>query len=260
MKRVGLLVIGDELLAGHTQDTNTHWLAQRLQEMGIALRRVETITDDVADIEATVRRFLHDVPVDYVITSGGLGPTPDDRTMEGIARAVGVGLTADPKWVAWMRDRVAEGHRRGYFDAAEPNKGIQKMVYLPEGAAAMPNHVGTALGAIVEANGRTLFTLPGVPAEFKRMFDECVASRLEMGERKHVAELKLRTEESRFYELLAKLEDEHPAVSIGSYPHPGYIVIRATGPRDEAEAVIAEVRDAGAAYLDDGAAGPGDGA
>lgn len=249
MKRVGLIIIGDEILAGHTQDTNTQWLAKRLKEMGLRLRRVETITDEVDDIEETVRRFMQDLPVDYVITSGGLGPTPDDRTMDGLARAFDVDLEADPKWEDWMRKQVAEGHRRGYFDSEEPNAGIRKMVYLPGEAEAMPNHVGTALGAIMTRGERMLFTLPGVPAEFKRMFEEGVAPRLEASDPDHVEEIKLYTEESRFYELLSDLDARYSSVSLGSYPHRGFIIIRATGPEPLAQEVIAKVRDAGSDYL-----------
>lgn len=250
MRRLGALVIGDEILAGHTQESNTHWMAKQLKRRGIQLARVEICTDHVEDIEASVRRFLHDLRLDYVITSGGLGPTHDDRTMEGIARAIGEELVLTPENEAWMRARVKEGHRRGYFQSEEPNAGIMKMAWLPEGAQAMPNHLGTCLGAVVEVDGTTLFTLPGVPSEFERMFEESVLPRLEPGDPDHVEEVVLWTEESRFYELLRDLEDDQTDVTIGSYPQPGYIVVRATGPEADAKAAIAKVREAGAEFLE----------
>jgi nicotinamide-nucleotide amidase len=245
VKRLGCLVIGDEILAGHVHESNSHWLARELRAMGIKLTRVEVCTDALGDIESSVQRFLHDLAVDYVITSGGLGPTPDDRTMEGIARALGTPLVMEDGWRDWMRERVREGHRRGYFDSPEPNAGLWKMARLPQGATAMPNRIGTALGAIIEAHGRTLFTLPGVPAEFRRMFHEGVAPLLEQGEPEHVVELILYAEESRFHDLLADLEQQYPEVTLGSYPQVGHITIRAAGPRDRAEAVMAVVREAG---------------
>lgn len=253
MKTAGALIIGDEILAGHVHESNSHWLAKQLRAMGIVLRRVEVCTDELGDIEKSVRRFLWDLELDYVFTSGGLGPTPDDRTMDGLARALGVPLVAEPEWEAWMRERVREGHARGYFDSPEPNAGLLKMTKLPEGAEAMPNHVGTALGAIVEVEPgpTTLYTLPGVPAEFVRMFHECIEDRLEHAEADHVAEQVLHTEESRFHDLLERLEQEHPDVQIGSYPQQGRILIRATGPREAAEAVIGKVREAGREYLRD---------
>ncbi len=250
MKRLALLVIGDEILAGHTQDTNSHWLAKRCKELGIALRRIETCTDDMPDVVDSIRRMLEDVDVDYVVTSGGLGPTPDDRTMEGLAKALGVDLElTDANW-EWMVERVRFGHELGYFKHQEPNDGMRKMALLPQGAEAMPNGLGTCLGAIVRHRGRLLFTLPGVPREFERMFDESVLPLLEVSDPPHVAEQRLYTEESRFFQVLERLEKEFPDVAIGSYPQRGSILIRATGPEAAAEAVIAAVRDAGAEYLE----------
>ncbi len=251
-KRLGCLVIGDEILAGHVHESNSHWLANELKAMGITLARVEICTDELGDIERSVRRFLYDLDLDYVITSGGLGPTPDDRTMEGIARALGVPLERDPTHVEWMRERVRFGHQLGYFNSPEPNEGILKMADLPRGAEAMPNNIGTALGAIITAGPKPtrLFTLPGVPGEFVRMFNESIRPLLETGEPSHIAELVLYSEESRFYEILRDLEQEFPHVTIGSYPQRGHILIRATGPPDLARAVIDRMREAGAAYLE----------
>ncbi len=252
MKRLGCLIIGDEILAGHVHESNSHWLANELKAMGVQLARVEICTDELVDIERSVRRFLYDLDLDYAITSGGLGPTPDDRTMEGIARALGVPLTRDPTHLEWMRERVRYGYELGYFNSPEPNPGILKMADLPEGAQAMPNNVGTALGAIITAGPKptVLFTLPGVPAEFVRMFNESIRPRLETSTPSHIEELKLYSEESRFFETLRDLEREYPEVTIGSYPQRGHIIIRATGPKDMALAVIEKMKEAGAAYLE----------
>ncbi len=253
-KRLGCLVIGDEILAGHVHESNSHWLANELKSIGVTLARVEICTDELGDIERSVRRFLYDLDLDYVITSGGLGPTPDDRTMEGIARALGVPLERDPAHVEWMRERVRFGHQLGYFNSPEPNPGILKMADLPRGAKAMPNNIGTALGAIVEAGPKPtlLFTLPGVPGEFVRMFNESIRPLLKPSTPRHIEELTLYSEESRFYEILRDLEREYPEVMIGSYPQRGHILIRATGPKDMAEAVIQRMRKAGAEYLEPG--------
>lgn len=250
MKRLGLLVIGDEILAGHVHESNGHWLAKRCKDLGITLARIEVCTDGLPDIEASVRRFLHDLDLDYVITSGGLGPTHDDRTMEGIAAALDTDVVMEPEWEQWMRERVAHGHKLGYFKAATPNAGMLKMAHLPNGSEAMPNHRGTALGAIVRINDRTLFTLPGVPAEFERMFDESVLPLLETSPADHVEELVLYTEESRFFEAMRDLESEFAHITIGSYPQRGHIIVRATGKKADAVAAIAKMRKAGADYLE----------
>ena len=248
MRRLGLLVVGDEILAGHTRDSNTHWLAQRLKQMGIRLVRVEVCSDALADIEESVRRFLQALHLDYVITSGGLGPTHDDRTMEGVARALGVPLLMREEDHEWLRQRVAYGHKLGYFQSPEPNAGLLKMALLPAGSEAMPNHIGTCLGAIAKHADVTLFTLPGVPAEFQRMFEEAVRPLLETADAEHVAEVVLYTEESRFYETLMAVEKRH-GVQIGSYPRHGHIVLRATGDKQAVQAAVAELRAAGKEYL-----------
>lgn len=250
-RRIGCLVVADEVLGGHVHESNSHWLAKQVKPMGLKLARVEVCSDDLPDIVASVRRFVHDLDLDYVVTSGGLGPTPDDRTMEGIAKAVGRPLAARPDHVQWMRERTAVGHRLGYFDSAEPNEGLLKMCRLPEGAEAMPNEIGTALGAIVTAGPKptTLFTLPGVPREFYRMFDESVRPRLHAGSPIHSEELVLYTEESRLFPVLARLEREFADVVLGSYPERGRIRIRATGEAARAKELIARMRTAAERYL-----------
>src|SRR5688572_9375847 len=208
VKRFGCLVIADEILGGHVHESNSHWLSQQVKPLGLRFARVEVCSDDLPDIVASVRRFVHDLDLDYAVTSGGLGPTPDDRTMEGLAEAIGQPLVTRPEHVQWMRERTAIGHRLGYFDSPEPNDGLLKMCRLPAGAAAMPNELGTALGAIVTAGPKptTLFTLPGVPREFYRMFDQSVRPRLAGGPPLHTEDLVLYTEESRLFGLLARLE------------------------------------------------------
>ncbi len=251
MKRIGVLVIADEVLGGHVQESNAHWLATQVKPLGVKLARVEVCSDDLPDIERSVRRFLHELDLDFVVTSGGLGPTPDDRTMEGIARALGVPLVAEPEHVAWMRERTRLGFERGYFKSHEPNEGLLKMTRLPKGAQAMPNDLGTALGAIVTAGPRptVLFTLPGVPHEFKAMFDQSVRPRLGADRPIHSEELALYSEESRWFETLARLEKAYPDVVLGSYPERGRIIIRATGEEARAKALIAEMRTAAGEFL-----------
>lgn len=246
MKRLAVVSIGDEILGGHVHESNSHFVARIVKPMGIKLGRVTICSDDVADIEETVRRQVAFHRFDYVLTSGGLGPTPDDRTMEGVARAFGMRLESAEPERQWMRQRVLTGHELGYFREREPNDGLWKMTWLPVGCGVMPNHVGTALGAIVTGGPgpTTLFTLPGPPVEFERMFHEYVAPRLEAGPPIHTEELVIQGEESRYYTTLCELERRYPDVQIGSYPERGQIRIRATGPRERALEAIAAMRAA----------------
>jgi nicotinamide-nucleotide amidase len=246
VKRLGVLVVADEILGGHVHESNSHWVAQQVKPLGVKLTRVEICSDDLPDIVASVKRFVFDLDLDYVITSGGLGPTPDDRTMQGIAQAVGKPLVLRPEHKAWMEARCRKGFELGYFQTPEPNAGMLKMCWLPEGSGSIPNEYGTALGAIVTVGPRptTLFTLPGVPREFYRMFDEGVRPHLGRGEPIHSEELVLYAEESRFFPLLASLEKEFPDVVLGSYPEPGHIRIRASGPEARARQLIDRMRSA----------------
>lgn len=248
---MGVLVVADEILGGHVHESNSHWLAQQVKPMGMKLARVEVCSDDLPDIVRSVRRFVFDLDLDYVVTSGGLGPTHDDRTMEGVAKALGLPLAQAPQDLEWMRARARQGFERGYFQSPEPNPGLLKMTWLPEGAGRILNDVGTALGAIVTAGPKptTLFTLPGVPAEFYRMFDTGVRPRLQGAPAIHTEELVLYTEESRLYEAMRQAERDFPDVVFGSYPERGQIRLRATGPPARAKALIARMRDEAKAYL-----------
>lgn len=114
----------------------------------------------------------------------------------------------------------------------------------------MPNAAGTALGCIAHHKGRLLFTLPGVPKEFVSMFEESIAPRLETSEPLHTEELILYSYESRFYEALCQLEADFPEVTIGSYPMPGHMIVRATGNKQDAVAVIDRMREIGAPFLE----------
>ncbi|MCA1819226.1 MAG: competence/damage-inducible protein A [Thermoplasmatota archaeon] len=257
MRRIGVLVVADEILGGHVQESNSHWLAQQVKPMGVKLARVEICSDELGDIVASVRRFVADLDLDYVVTSGGLGPTHDDRTMEGVAKAVGKPLVQTAENLDWMRRRAQAGFERGYFLSPEPNAGLLKMTWLPDGAGTIPNDVGTALGAIVTAGPKptTLFTLPGVPAEFYRMFDAGVRPRLQASRAIHTEELVLHTEESRLYETMARLEREFPDVVLGSYPERGRIRIRATGDEARAKELVARMAKEAKAYLEPGRSG-----
>lgn len=245
VKRLGCLVIADEILGGHVHESNSHWLSQQVKPLGIKFARVEVCSDDLGDIVASIRRFVHDLDLDYVVTSGGLGPTPDDRTMQGLAQAIGRALVLRDEHWQWMVERCRRGYELGYFQTPQPNEGLRKMCWLPEGSDVIPNEYGTALGAIVTVGAKptTLFTLPGVPKEFYRMFETGVRPRLAASEPIHSEELVLYAEESRFFTTLALLEKEFPDVVLGSYPEVGHIRIRATGPKARAQRLVARLRD-----------------
>jgi nicotinamide-nucleotide amidase len=163
-----ILLTGSELLRGVISDRNASHLAERLEALGFEMRRTLMVGDPLADIEAAVRELCgaHDL----VVTSGGLGPTHDDRTVEALADVAGVPLELDEKVLgqitAWT-DSVAD--RMG-FDRARFDAGNRKQARIPRGADVL-GLAGTAPGLVMEVNGSTVVVLPGVPSELRRLWE-----------------------------------------------------------------------------------------
>lgn len=158
---VELISIGNELLIGRTVNTNASWLADRVTRLGGVVRRIVVVGDDVDEIASSIREACSR-RADVVITTGGLGTTPDDRTMEGLAKALGAGLELNPEALGMLRGKV--GRR-----AEEPH--VRKMACLPRGARPLSNPVGAAPGALAQLGQTLIVALPGVPEEMKAMFE-----------------------------------------------------------------------------------------
>jgi nicotinamide-nucleotide amidase len=175
-----IISIGAELTSGQNVDTNSQWLSQRLAEIGIAVRFHATVGDDLKDIVAALRTAQ--ARADLVIVTGGLGPTQDDLTREALAAAAGVELVLHEESLAAIRQMFAARKR------PMPERNVAQ-AWLPHGAEAIPNHLGTAPGIWLESssipqaeepNPRAvlLIALPGVPSEMHAMFREWVRPRL----------------------------------------------------------------------------------
>jgi nicotinamide-nucleotide amidase len=158
-----IVTIGTEMLLGDLVDTNTAWLSARLATLGVGVYRHTTVGDNrdrIAEAlkEAALRAAL-------VITTGGLGPTSDDLTNECLADVTGREMVEYPE----ARAHVDEMFRRF---GREPTANNYKQALFPEGTELIPNPLGTAMGALLESNGTLFATLPGVPSEMRRMFEE----------------------------------------------------------------------------------------
>jgi nicotinamide-nucleotide amidase len=232
-----IIAIGDELLAGFTLDTNSHWLAQRLRLLGYPLKRVSIVRDRQEDIVEQLRRDLADPEVEDVFSSGGLGPTPDDRTFEAVAAALGRELVVWQPVLERIERRVRRMHEVGLVESPQVNEGSRRMARIP----AAPDHVfrnrrGTAPGLLYRVDGRRLFILPGVPVELQGIFTEELETEFLTGREAAVTrELRfLFAAESRFYPVMRELETSHPDVSVGSYPNvpTRELVIRFAGPEE----------------------------
>ncbi len=196
---VGVVTVGDELLAGDTVNTNAAWLCERLDRRGVDVRRVVVVPDEVGEIARLVNEYRAEY--DAVVVTGGLGPTHDDRTMEGVAAALGRDVTDHEAAREWLREE------RGYAaDDLAPGTTA-----LPEGARPLHNDVGVAPGCVVD----DVYVFPGVPEEMQSMF-ESVAEDFAAGER-HREAVVVDEYESELVDRLATLRDRFD-VTVGSYP------------------------------------------
>lgn len=167
--RAEILTIGDEILRGEIVDTNKAFLAERLLLLDVEPRFQCTVADDPADITDALRRASE--RADVVLVSGGLGPTRDDLTIEVLAGTFGRKLVLHAAALEALR-----AFFRSLGREMSPNN--EKQAWLPEGAEALPNPIGTAPGCFLEERGALIFCLPGVPSELRRMMDEQVAPRI----------------------------------------------------------------------------------
>ena len=163
-----LLSIGSELLAGETIDTNAAFLGAALGRLGIPLHGVRTLPDDRAAIAAAFAEARVRVPL--VVATGGLGPTHDDLTREGLADALGEPLVPDPALEQVLRVRFAAFGRM-------PESNLRQALRVPS-AEALPNPIGSAPGWWADRDGAVAVLMPGVPTEMRRMWEEQVASRI----------------------------------------------------------------------------------
>lgn len=169
MQSAEIIAIGSELLTPSKTDTNSLWLTEKLNEIGIEVKLKTVVGDDAARLEETIRDAL--ARTDIIITTGGLGPTEDDITRRISARAVGRELV--------FREDLLEDLKKRFrsFGYEMPEKNRQQ-AYIIEGAAVLPNPNGSAVGMLAETDGWLLVLLPGPPREMKPMFRDYVLPRL----------------------------------------------------------------------------------
>jgi nicotinamide-nucleotide amidase len=258
-----LIIVGDELLGGFTIDVNGALAARRLFEAGYPVRRIEVVGDSVDDIAAAVRRAIDDPRAARVIVSGGIGPTPDDRTHEAVAKALGRDLAEDAAALRQIEAMVARMHAAGWVASPTPTPANRRMARMASGGRILDNRRGMAPPLAIEleaAPGRWLFVLPGVPREFQAVLEEVLipgyfsgSRALTVVESRHPGAI-----EADFAEPMRRLEMEFPDVAVGSYPpqRGGDLVIRLRGEDPErvraAEQRLGELRPG-----PDGPASPG---
>lgn len=170
MKKASVISIGNEVLSGQTLDGNRAYLGRRLLEAGVPVVSGYTVADDVDSIVRALRLACSDA--DVVLLTGGLGPTDDDVTRQGLAKFLGAELRLQSDLVVQIRDLFAKRNRH----MPECNS---TQAYIPASAKPLLNDLGTAPGILAETQGKLLFALPGVPREMERMFEKSVAPELQ---------------------------------------------------------------------------------
>ena len=164
-----LLTIGNELLIGRTVNTNSTWISKRITTVGGVVTRCVTILDELTDISQAIREALARHPR-WLILCGGLGPTFDDKTMEGLANALGRPLEVNKEVVRVIDRKYSKMQMRGLISKVEMTPARIKMATLPEGSLPLSNPIGTAPGVLLSLQHTLVFALPGVPSEMKRIF------------------------------------------------------------------------------------------
>jgi molybdenum cofactor synthesis domain-containing protein len=218
---IEILCVGNELLSGITLNTNAHWLAGQIANVGGTVKRVTVVRDDLAEISAAINESLARKP-DILITTGGLGATYDDLTFEGVALALGKKVVLDGLAVEMIRKSYAT--RKLNYELTEARL---KMAKIPEGSTPIQNLVGSAPAIMEQAGRMKIFCLPGVPSEMKAIFEKHIMPLVKEGVGRFVArEINYDVRgvtEAMIAPALAKIVGSHPRDAIYLKTHPrGY--------------------------------------
>src|SRR5262252_10455819 len=198
-----VLIIGNEILSGRTQDANLAFLAQGLNECGIRLREARVVPDEHDVIVSAVNEVRRQF--DYVFTTGGIGPTHDDITARCVADAFGVTLILHPE-----AKRLLETH----YPPGQLNEARLRMAMVPEGAVLLPNPISRAPGFQIG----NVFVLPGVPSIMQGIFEQ-LKHRLAGGDKVLSRSVSCHLSEGTLAKELGALQDRYADLEIGSYPY-----------------------------------------
>lgn len=232
-----IIAVGTELLLGQIVDTNSAHIAQQLTTVGLDVNFKSTVGDNLERIKATLRSALN--RSDFIITTGGIGPTLDDLTREAVAEVLGRPLVFQPALFEQINDFFVRLGRT-------PSPNNRKQAFIPEGATAIENPVGTAPGFIAEQDGKAILTVPGVPHEMKYFMEHSVMPylRRKLGIREVIVSRVLKLTgigESLVDERLKDLIEagENPTIGLLAHTQIGEIHVRLTAKANEREEAAA---------------------
>ncbi len=216
-----IICVGNELLIGKVINTNASWIGKRATSFGVAVKQITVVADDIKEMATVFCEVLARKPR-FIIVTGGLGPTFDDKTLQGLATALNRPLEVNPEALRMVREKYASYAKITDVPETEMTPHRVKMATMPQGTLPINNPVGTAPGAQLCIDDTVIIVLPGVPSEMKAIFDDSVVPLLQEA-----------TDNIGFYEksifadhimesvlapLIDKVMHDHPLVYIKSHP------------------------------------------
>jgi len=225
--RIALLLIGDEILSGEREDLNAHYLIKKLGEKNQKLSELLVVPDEIEKIKSGILYLTKGN--EFIITSGGLGLTPDDKTLEAIAKALNLEIKKDTEVKKLITNSLERlGVNVKPFIIEEFSRRI-------DNADVFPNKVGVAPCQHITFQNRSIFILPGVPCEFRNLLDNVVIKHIEKINKKRTEIFFIKGRESDFADILKEIEKEF-SVKTASYPPAGigekYVKVKIAGKED----------------------------
>jgi nicotinamide-nucleotide amidase len=214
---VEVFIIGNEILNGEIQDTNTHWLCREITGLGGHVVRGTVLRDDL-DVIATELRAAIDRGTRVVFTSGGLGPTADDLTLAAVAKSVGEELRLNEQARQMIKDSYDALFDKGILAQGGLTPSREKMAWMPQGAIPLYNTVGTAPCSFLNSGQAVIISLPGIPKELKGIFNSSLQPFLQETFRGGISAMRTITvccnDESVLEPVLSRVVPTHPGVYI----------------------------------------------
>ena len=219
MVTVEILTIGNEILLGLVADTNSNYLCRVVRGMGGKVRRIAVVADEIEEIVRELKAsWARGAQV--VFTSGGLGPTDDDLTLEAVAKAAGKRLALEPAAARFVENKYSDLAARGHVNSGEMTESRLKMARMAEGSRPIQNPVGAAPASVLEIESRRIVSLPGVPAELEAIVEgplqNVLAEVFGQGSYREREVLVDCGDESQLAPALRRIAEAHPDVYVKS--------------------------------------------
>jgi len=216
---VVLLAIGNELLNGKILDYNSHWICKRMNSLGLEVKRIFVVPDEKEEIVDALN-WAKKREIDLVITTGGLGPTPGDLTLESVSKFLGRKLVVDKRAKEMVQRRYRELFELGFVKSPELNEARLKMATIPDGCEPIYNDVGVAPAVLCRDEKLTILSLPGVPSEMMYLLEKSlpyILTKRSLGIKTYEFRVEC-GDESIMAKILSEAMEMFPSISVKTYP------------------------------------------